>query len=124
MKKQSLSKLKKKAWALYSELLRKEVKRCEACMSTDRLQVHHLIPRARGNSVYFLRDNLIVLCRGCHYQLHNHWSPDEIKELIETVIGSARWEEVEKVKNQYLKYSASDYEGLIAEYKQKLKELE
>ena len=123
MKKKSVSKLKAEAWKLLSLIMRKKAGRCEACLSTDCLQVHHLIPRARGNSVYFLRDNLIVLCRGCHYSLHNHWSPDEIKDLIDSVIGSARWEEVEKLKHIYTKYSISDYEQMITDLKEELKSL-
>ena len=122
MKKKSISKLKAEAWKLLSQLMRKKAGRCEACLSTDSLQTHHLIPRARGNSVYFLRDNLIVLCKGCHYLLHNQWSPDEIKDLIESVIGSARWEEVEKLKHIYTKYSISDLEQMISEYKKELGE--
>jgi len=123
MKKKSVSKLKAEAWKLLSLIMRKKAGRCEACLSTECLQVHHLIPRARGNSVYFLKDNLVVLCKSCHYSYHNTWSPQEKIDLIESVIGSARWEEVEKVKYVYMKYPIPKLEKMIAEFKKELEEL-
>ena len=117
------SALKKKAWELLSMLMRKERKFCERCGSPDNLQVHHIIPKARGNAVYFLRDNLLVLCRGCHFWWHTKASPEEEQELIDKVIGSERWAEVEAIKNTRLEIKPHDLEELIKTYKAQLEAL-
>lgn len=46
--------------------------RCELCGSRDRLQVHHLTYRRRGDE---LPADLQVLCGPCHRQAHGHDTP-------------------------------------------------
>ncbi len=43
---------------------------CQRCPSSERLEVHHIIPLSRGGSNLDL--NLIVLCYKCHNKRHKH----------------------------------------------------
>lgn len=45
---------------------------CVACAATDDLHHHHLVPRSAGGSDDAA--NLITLCAGCHFTLHEHRS--------------------------------------------------
>ena len=75
--------LKKQYWDLLSKLIRLEYPKCQLCEQQNSTEVHHIIKRSKGNSVYFFRDNLISLCRSCHYKWHNHWSEKEKYKLLE-----------------------------------------
>lgn len=47
--------------------------KCQKCGSSDRLDVHHILPLTRGGTNNTL--NLIVLCHACHLKRHskNKW---------------------------------------------------
>ena len=120
MKKPTIGKVKGEVWALMSLQIREEVRQCQRCGATEGLQVHHIIARSRGNSVYFLRDNLIVLCKSCHYWWHNVSSPGEMKDTIITIIGKKKWNAIEKAKNTYLKYTIRDLEEMYESLQKKL----
>lgn len=42
---------------------------CVRCGSTDRLQVHHIVPPKGDAEAFYDRDNLAVLCFACHLQV-------------------------------------------------------
>lgn len=44
--------------------------RCERCGKAGRLEVHHRVPVAEGGPLTD-QDNLIVLCRACHFSEHH-----------------------------------------------------
>jgi len=46
-----------------------KLKFCVACGSADDLQHHHLVPRAEGGRNE--STNLITLCAGCHFKVHD-----------------------------------------------------
>lgn len=48
---------------------------CERCQQAYATDVHELLPRGRGGSILD-RDNLVVLCRGCHDRITDHTAPD------------------------------------------------
>lgn len=57
---------------------------CEACGSTDQLQVHHkTYERLRNERL----DDLQVLCRGCHASTHGRDQYDEITREFRAIIG-------------------------------------
>ncbi len=43
---------------------------CERCGVPDDLQLHHIVPVARGGE--HVPSNVLVLCRGCHAVEHVH----------------------------------------------------
>lgn len=62
--------------------------RCEECGSTSDLQVHHKDPlfgEQRFNNPKNRLDNLLVLCRECHWKKHRHGGKPKttIEKLIE-----------------------------------------
>ena len=73
--------------------------RCEECGSTDRLEVHHIVPLApwekRHNSPKNAQDNLRVLCRACHELAHHPPAPApagaSLFEWAETVKGEVHY---------------------------------
>ena len=44
--------------------LKRDNNECYICHSTDKLHIHHIIPRRRGGTEG--ADNLVTLCSGCH----------------------------------------------------------
>lgn len=115
-------KLKKKAWEWCSKWYRILKPKCEICGKPSQC-VHHIIPRARGNIVYFDERNLLSLCKGCHYSWHNKWSINEQKCCLVECGRNFDWHLVEGVKYETKKYTAEDYERMILNYKNKIKEL-
>lgn len=60
-----------KDWkATSTETIKMGGKRCSDCGSSDRLQVHHIIPLSKGGTNHPF--NLIVLCHNCHEKRHRH----------------------------------------------------
>ena len=55
------------AWeALRQKALRRDNFRCVLCQTPGRLEVDHIIPKAKGGTDNLT--NLQTLCRGCHIQ--------------------------------------------------------
>ena len=44
---------------------------CCTCGSASDLTVHHIIPRSERPDLSYDPDNLAVLCRSCHDEVHN-----------------------------------------------------
>jgi len=123
LKDKSLSQLKKDYWKLLSELIRKETPRCEICKK-DSTQVHHIIKKSKGNSVYFYRENLIALCSHCHFNLHYQWSEREITNIIIMAKGKDIWDILEMQRNKIVKFKKYELIESIEICKKKLKEVE
>ena len=47
---------------------------CSICGATDDLTVHHVLPCENYERLYTNKDNLIVICKKCHYQYHNDYT--------------------------------------------------
>ena len=113
----SISKLKKECWKLLSQVVRKEKPFCELCGRLT-AHAHHIIPRARGNCVYFLERNIASLCASCHMSWHRRMSPGEIEEAVVQMRGDFR--DVENVKWDMKKISRTDYYYMIRAFKERL----
>lgn len=77
-----------KDWrSLRKEILKTQIE-CHVCGYEKKLEVHHITPRHVSPELALKWDNLIVLCRDCHFHI-GHWcdfhesNPDvvEIAEL-------------------------------------------
>lgn len=60
-----------KAWRELSAKIRAETGACEACGSTERLNVHHVLSRKTHPAFTFEPKNLICLCARHHFLLHH-----------------------------------------------------
>jgi len=74
-KKKSARILKNKAWSLLSKIIRLEnadyngycaCVTCGISKHWTEMQAGHFIARSKGNSVYFLEDNIHVQCPSCN----------------------------------------------------------
>jgi len=129
-KKKSRSKLKKEAWDLLSKIIRLKYAddngncSCVSCGATrhwSQLQAGHFIPKAKGNSVYFLEENIHPQCVHCNMFQDGNLTPYTLF-MIDTY-GRDEVERLQNVAKEKLKISSNDYEDMIAEYKSRLKAL-
>ena len=80
-KKNKKRELKKEAERLMYQLaFRLYGDRCEICGSKKGVVVHHFVFRSKCKALTYEKDNLIVLCRDCHFKLH-HTKSSSIIEL-------------------------------------------
>ncbi len=52
------------------EIKNRDGNKCVQCDSTNKLEVHHILPLSRGGTNS--KRNLITLCEGCHSKRHKH----------------------------------------------------
>lgn len=85
------------------------------------MQAGHVIPKVRGNSIYWREDNVFCQCKGCNNQhsldnyAYNQWF---IKRF-----GEEEYDRLRVLSNTTLRMYESDYVFLAELYKQKLKDL-
>lgn len=120
MKKSPKTKAKEKCWSLLSQIVKLETGCCQRCGGTDYLQAHHIIKRSHGMSTYYERDNIICLCRGCHFWLHTRATPQDEHELILKTIGQDKWNTIEELGKRMKKYKLNDLQELADELSKKL----
>ena len=67
--KRSRIRLNEEAYArLHRRILERDGWRCQACGSSQNLQIHH--KKFRSQSGHDTEENLITLCGRCHAQIH------------------------------------------------------
>jgi hypothetical protein len=131
-KKTSLSSLKKKAWSLFSEVIRRGhadhrgMVKCVSCpswMHWKESHAAHFIPKSRGLVYYFLEKNVHPGCPKCNLFQKEMHKINYTMFMIEKY-GPGIVEELEALSKTPAKFYKSDYEQMIATYKQRLSELE
>ena len=122
----TLPRLKVKAWALLSEILRKQAGKCCMCdqqKDYKKLQTHHVIPKCRSLSIYFNEENLLVMCYGCHhFKVHGRMTADELLAFYYKKIGEDLYNDLYQLAKQPMKISRSEYEEMIEGYKKRLRD--
>lgn len=91
--------------------------KCEICMSRDRLQVHHYIPKSKSNYLRYDYMNGVILCLSCHFRFHNSHNPDDIRELCDRIRkqrGTYWCHYIDKNKKERVKTNQKWLEGEIA----------
>lgn len=128
--KKSLSKLKKEADKYYSRMRRMSeadhagLVRCCTCGKTDNwkhMQLGHYISRNHLSTRY-LDENTDIQCVGCN--MFGGGKPDEFALFLMNKYGNGILHWLKEKKKEKTKYSRSDYEDMIAEYKRRIKEIE
>ena len=130
-KKLSVSKIKKKAWDMFSKWIRlKDADKdgyvtCYTCgkrsLWNRGMQAGHGIP-GRNNSVLFDTDVVRVQCVGCNYFGHGQYKIFTNK-LIEE-LGSERFSNILVADALPKKMTAVDYQAIYEAYRDLVKELE
>jgi hypothetical protein len=130
LKKATLRSLKKKAWKLFSEWIRRKdtdaggTEHCYTCLTPKfwkELHAGHAIP-GRTNSVLFDPDIVKPQCPIC-----NIWKGGQYHIFATKLIkehGMEWWDQKLIDSRKVVKYTAADLEDLILDLKQKLHELD
>ena len=128
-KKRSLPGLKKDAWELLSEWIRRKdadeggTVACYTCGKLLHWKEAHAAHFVGGRTGSVLLDPRIlrVGCYRCNVLLHGNYHQFTLKMIDE--VGREKTEEYLSLKNQTKKWDRSDLEGFIKEYKQRLEGL-
>jgi len=127
-KKVSISKLKKKAWALCSQFIRQKyavngIDTCYTCGAKKpwkQMQAGHGIG-GRYNNVLFMEEVIRPQCPGC-----NLWGGGKYSIFAEKLIkqyGAERYSQFIMLTNVPKQFKAYELEAIIDIYKRKLEEL-
>ena len=114
----SVSSQKKKTWAALSRLWCALHPVCQICHEKPSNQTHHIIPRARGNSVYFHGHNLLAVCAGCHMEWHNRMDPDTQVKIAHRE--QTDFQKVLDVQYQHKKFTVDELKQMERYFKNEL----
>ena len=64
--------------ALRRKVIRLAGWKCSRCGKAGRLEVHHIVPIAKGGARFALK-NLEVICRRCHFDEHKSSNADRLQ---------------------------------------------
>ena len=92
-----------------------ENQRCFRCKTTELVCGHHLIHKSQSSSLRYNLDNLLPLCRGCHFWWHNYENI-AIGEFVQKQ--PDRWNKLLKEKEKLVKVDRYYYEEAIDRLKQ------
>lgn len=123
MKKKTIGKLKKDLWLVFSKYIRLRDKGicfiCGKYAEGSGYHASHFIPKSVGGlALYFNEDNVHGCCYHDNINLGGNLYEYGMK------LGDEKVKELYKLKNENWKWSVSDYEQKILEYKEKLAQLE
>ena len=122
MKKKSISTLKKNLWTVFSQYIRtRDNFTCFTCGRKGEgsgIHAGHFITKSTGGlALYFNEENVNAQCYNCNINLSgNIW-------VYGKKLGEEKVEELYKLKQESWKWSVTDYENKIVEYKNKLQAL-
>jgi len=116
-------KLDRKQWIkkldkLASEVVKKRDKACLRCFKETDLQCAHIISRSHFNTRWDM-DNLLTLCRGCHYTFA-HKEPLEFAEFVKEKLGDKKYQHL-RMRGQMVGVKP-DYSAIELYLNQKEKE--
>ena len=122
-KKLKLSRLKQKAWRVFSEWVRKRgadengYNTCVTCGKRDlwtNLHASHFIP-SRRNSILFLEENCHASCMACN--IWRHGAIEDYYPFMLKTYGQEKIDEIKRLKKQIFKPTREYYEEVIERYK-------
>ena len=126
-KKKTLAKLKQEAQKVFNAYIRKrdEGKPCISCGQLKPLQAGHYYPVSTHDGLRYEEDNVHGECAYCNCFNEGHLIGYTHK--LYNKIGQERFDRINRLASEYkkkgYKFSRSELEELIKEYKLKLKEL-
>jgi hypothetical protein len=123
----TLPALKRKAWRLLSEYVRRksasptngmaECYTCGTMMHWSKMHAGHFVP-GRTGSVLLLEENVRTQCPRCNLWMNGSYHAYTLKMLSE--IGRAKVDELMALRHQAKKWSRAELDDFIDEYKAKV----
>lgn len=86
------------------------------------MQAGHFIPKAQGNAIYFIEENVHPQCYRCNINLGGN-GPEYYKFMLDTY-GQEKIDELMEKSKTVVKFTIHDYEEMIEDVQEKLKEYE
>ena len=130
MKKPKRSTVKARLWKLVSRYIRTKYLRhdgyieCVCCGSNNLYSdtdAGHFIPKARGNSIYFVEENIHPQCQKCNR--FDEGNKTQYTLFMIDTYGREKVEELEALSRTRLKLTVNDLLDLESEFKAKLDRL-
>jgi len=131
-KKKTIGQLKKDRWKLMSEYIRLKYSddngyvSCVTCGTTkhykDGIHAGHFEPKAKGNAVYFVEENIHPQCYRCNMNLEGNRT--QYYPFMLDMYGQETIDWLAELAKSELKFTRSDHEEAIKDLKQKIKDLE
>lgn len=124
-KKVPISRLKKKAWSVFSEWIRKRgadengFTRCITCGKWAHwkdLQASHFIPSRRA-SILFIEENCHAACYVCN--IIRHGALEDYYPFMLSTYGQDKIDEIKRLKNTIFKPTREYYEAIIQKYQER-----
>lgn len=110
-KRSEIRKLETRADLLLQSKYTRENPECLVCgQSTS--EMHHYIPKSQSNTLRYSPNNLVPLCRGCHFRHHNTGDP----RIMATILRKKglEWDEQLNIERRKITKNTKDYlEGII-----------
>lgn len=131
MSKPKLSTVKKRLWKVVSRYIRTKYAdhrgmiTCVTCGTVKpfaEMQAGHFIPKKRGNSIYFVEENIHPQCVRC-----NNYESGNLVEYTRYMIdmyGIEKVDELRALSNTTVKFTVTDLLDMEADFKEKLKQAE
>ena len=121
MAKTPRKKLDDECLRLVSLVARTRDRTCRNCGADTNLQGHHIISRQYKLSRYN-PENLLTLCRSCHFP--EHVNPEKFRDTILDIIGEKRYLELKKKYMITYKWTVTELKQIKNDLKAELKSLE
>ena len=112
LKKKSLSYYRNKADRLLQETVRLTYKKCLVCGKPVSCG-HHYYPKSSAGNLRYFWPNIIPICSGCHFRLHN--GDPRIQNTINEVKGKEWLDNLNAEKRKYNKCNTLGYYRDICE---------
>ena len=122
---------KANAWKAMSEYIRRKYAdsdgyvTCVTCgcrkLWNDGMQAGHFVPRARGNAVYFLEENVHPQCYSCNVGRGGRLI--EYTKFIIATYGAEKVDELLDASRKTVRYRVSDYLEIESDFRQRISEL-
>jgi len=97
---------------------------CQKCGATGdwtQYHAHHIVHRSKSLLLRWDRRNLLNLCKGCHFWIHNSAGVFAEMQLLERNLTPEDLAFLKENKNKSVKYSISDMEAIAERLENQLR---
>jgi len=83
---------------------------CRICGKREGNVAYHLIPQQRGDATKFLKENMVLACRGCNYGEYKNRSLYRDKHIL--IFGKEHIENLERIASIGKKFSRDELKSI------------